>query len=243
MQKTNIIYGLSTNYTMKDSKILNNNIICFDTPFSYVELSTIDNYEIILPKGLYHKDIKLSYKETINKLNKSIKNKEDIRVWTSHYEINSYLLFLYLCNYLKDKECNIFVIYTDEYDEEFVSPSCLHSYELEKCTSIEHQLTKEDVKKYSNEWLRIKNTKSDMRILENREVKLVSYDYYNDIILEKLKSLGEVRISRLTGLLMSEYYLQDLLLVYLINRLIEDNKIKITKINEEHYFKTTIRIN
>ena len=33
MQKTNIVYGLSTNHTMKKSKILNNNIICFDTPF------------------------------------------------------------------------------------------------------------------------------------------------------------------------------------------------------------------
>ena len=212
-------------------------------PFSYVELSTIDNYEIILPKGIYHKDIKLSYKESINKLNKSIKNKEDIRIWTSHYEINSYLLFLYLCNYLKDKECNIFVIYTDEYNKELITPSCLFSHELEKCIPTEHKLTKEDIEKYSNEWLRIKNTKSDMRILENRKVKLVSYDYYNDIILEKLKSLGEVRIIKLTGLLISEYCLQDLLLVYLINRLIEDNKIKIVKTDEERRFKSTIRIN
>lgn len=243
MNKRNIVYGASTYITMKESKLLNNKIIKFDTPFSYVDLSTVDKYEITLPKEIYHKDIKYSYKEAINNLNEIIKNKENIRIWTSHYEINSYLLLLYLCNYLKDEECNLFVIYTDEYNKDFISPSCLHSFELEKCTSIECQLTKEDIEKYSNEWLRIKNTKSDMRILENKEVKLVSYDYYNDMILEKLKSLGEIRISRLTGILMSKYYLQDLLLVYLINRLIENDKIKITKINEERNFENTIKIN
>ena len=69
------------------------------------------------------------------------------------------------------------------------------------------------------------------------------FDYYNDIILERLKSLEEVKISTLTASLMKDYYLQDLLLVYLISRLIDNNKIKIIEISKERYFHNIIKIN
>ena len=50
MEKVNIIFGASTFVTMKDSKLLNDNIIEFDTVFSVADLSNLDNYELALQK-------------------------------------------------------------------------------------------------------------------------------------------------------------------------------------------------
>ena len=50
MEKVNIIFGASTFVTMKDSQLLNDNIIEFDTVFSVADLSNLDNYELALQK-------------------------------------------------------------------------------------------------------------------------------------------------------------------------------------------------
>lgn len=243
MKKTNIIFGASTFVSMKESNLLNNNIIEFDTVFSIVDLSTVDNYEIVLPEDIYYERINYSFEDKINKLNEAINNNKDIRIWTSHFEINSYLLFLYICDYLKDKKCNLYVVYSDEYDENCYSPACMNSSELEKLAKLEHKLSKDEIMQYSKEWIRIKNNKSDMRILEDKEVKLVSFDYFNEEILDRLKELGEVKISRLTGSFMSDYYLKDLVIVYFIDRLIKQDKIKIIKVSEKRFFENIIAIN
>lgn len=96
MNKLNIISGLSTYHTMKECDYLKDNILMFDIPFSLIDLSTTKEMKVILPKDIYHKEIKYSFKESIDKLNRYIQNNKDIRIWTSHYEINSYLLMLYI---------------------------------------------------------------------------------------------------------------------------------------------------
>lgn len=231
MKKTNIIFGSSTFITMKENNLLNNNIIEFFSVygaiFSIANLSKIDNYEVLLPKGIYLENINHSFKNKINKLDEAINNNEDIRVWTSHYDIESYLLFLYLCNYLKDKDCNIYVVYSDEYNEYCYSPACLKSDELEELAKLEHKLTKEEKIKFSEEWMKIQINTSDMRVIENNEVKLVSFDYYNNKILEILSNLGKVKISRLVATFMKDFYLSDLIVTYLVTRLIENDKIKV----------------
>lgn len=49
------------------------------------------------------------------------------------------------------------------------------------------------------------------------------------IILDKLKELGEVKVVRLVGKLMSDIHLYDTIFTYLISRLIIEKKIIITK--------------
>lgn len=227
MKKVNIIFGTSTFVTMKESKLLNNNIIEFDTVFSVADLSNLDNYELTLPKDIYNENIHYSFNNEIKKLNEDINNNKEIRIWTSHFDVNSYSLFLYLCDYLKDKDCNLYVVYSDEYDENCYSPACMRENELEELTKLEHKLSKEEIKEYSKEWQIIKNKKSDMRILENKKVKLVSFDYYNEEILNLLKELGEIKIVRLVGTFMSNHYLQDLVVSYLVDRLINSGKSKV----------------
>ena len=239
--KINIVFGSSIYVTMKESKILNN-IIEFDTIFSVADLSNINNFKITIPKEICNYN-KYSFKEKIDKLQQLINSDNvDIRIWTSHYEINSYLLFLYLCNYLENIKTNIFVVFSDEYDKEYYSPASMNIEELEALTNLEHKLTKEEVCKYSLEWKKIENTNCDLRILEDKKIKLVSYDYLNEKILNKLKQLGKTRVSILTGNIMSKYYLPDIIIVYLIKRLINNKKIKIIKESKERFFESTIMI-
>ena len=69
MNKLNIINSLSTYHTMKECDYLKDNILIFDIPFSLIDLSTTKEMEVILPKDIYHKEIKYSFKESIDKLN------------------------------------------------------------------------------------------------------------------------------------------------------------------------------
>lgn len=237
---TEIIYGDSTFGSMSKSKLNKNEIIKFDTIFSIADLSNIENYEIYLPKKIYLENIIYNFKSRIDELNKSIKNKNKIRIWSSHKEINSYLLLLYLCNYLKDYKCDIFVVYSNEYDEECYSPSCMLCEELEKLSHLEHKLTKEEILSFSNEWVNIRNINSEMRILENNKVKSVSYDYFYDEILEKLKKLGAVKQIHLIGQLVADNHMIDTIFVYLINRLIRLNKIDIVEKDEDNTLNNII---
>lgn len=239
MNKCNIVFGSSTFMTMSKSKILKN-VIEFDTIFLTSDISNIDNYEIILPSDIYKENI-YSFKKELKRLNKLIDKKYDIRIWTSHYDINSYLLMSYLCNYLKDKDCNIYVVYSELYNDCY-SPACMNINELEELSKLEYKLSEEDIIKYIELWNKVIHNKSDMRILENNEVKLVSYDYYNDEILNLLNELGDVKISKLVCMFMKDHYLQDLVISYLIERLIKDNKIKIIKY-EERFFENIITLN
>lgn len=239
MNKVNVIFGGSTFVTMRESDLLNNNIIQFfsnfNCVFSVANLSKIDDFKVVLPKGVYSEKIEYSFEDKINKLDEAINNNEDIRIWTSHYDIESYLLFLYLCNYLKDRDCNLYVVYSDEYDKDCYSPACMKKEELESLSKLEHKLSKLEITEHSKEWVNLKNNTSDIRILEDKKLKLVSYDYYNEEILNLLKELGEVKIVKLAGSFMNNNYLQCLLVSFLIDRLIEDKKIKIIKYGDRFF--------
>ena len=89
---------------------------------------------------------------------------------------------------------------------------------------------------------KIKTQKSDMRIMENQKVKLVSYDYFNDILLNKLTELGEVKISVLAGHIMSNLHIADTVILYLVERLINLNKITVIE-NDDRLWNCIIKIN
>lgn len=237
---TEIIYGDSALYSINKSNLNKNNIIKFDAMFSIADLSNIDNYEIHLSKKIYLEDVIYSFKSEMNKVDNSIANHHKIRIWCSHKENNSYLLFLFICNYLKNKDCEIYVVYSEEYKEECYSPSCMTSEELEKLSKLEHLLTSKDIINFSNEWLKIKEINSEMRILENGKVKSVSYDYFDKTILEKLKKIEPTKESHLIGSLMADYNTGVTIFIYLVNRLIEINKIEILETDEDCTLNNTI---
>lgn len=169
----------------------------------------------------------------MKQLTNSIKNKNKIRIWCSRKDSDSYILLPYICNFVKNMQCNLFVIYSDDYDEKFLSPAILKEEELESITALEHKLSNDDIIKFSKIWDNIKSQKADIRIMYNNELKLVSYDYFDNIIIDKLKMLGTVKESKLVSKLFFEYHLCDLIFVYLINRLIKEKRVIIVKKNSD----------
>ena len=246
-----VVFGDSLCHEIKISKFSKNNtIIKFDPLFSICDLSNIDKHTLTLNDEYCSLiNLELSYdisntyslKNIINDLEESVKNNNKIRIWTTHNQIDSYLMFLYVCNYFSNTDSELYVLFSDEFDKECYSPSCMNENELEELSKLEHRLTKEEIKKYSNEWKEIINDNLDMRIIENNKVKSVTFDYYNNIILNKLNELGEVKMVSLVGRLMSDIHLYDTVFTYLIYRLIKEEKIIVTS-KDKRYWKSIIKI-
>lgn len=149
---------------------------------------------------------------------------------------------LYICNIAKRQDCVLYVTYSDEYGKDYISSSLMSPIELEELSKLEHKLTKDEIIKYSNMWEEIVKINSEMRVLENGTVKSVSINYYDNVILDKLKELGQVKISKLVAMLMKEIYLTDNLYVYFIKKLIKNDNIRIVKIDNNRFFNSVIEL-
>lgn len=235
---TEIIYGDSLCHTLKQCNFVGNKIIKFDKFLSFADLSNIDKNIIKLNEDfcnfiypeINHKFDVIESMENLNKeLDDAIKRNNNIRIWSTHKESESYLTFIYVCNYLINSNCNIYVMFSDEYDNECYSPACMNELKLKELTKLEHKLSKEEIFKYAIEWKKVVEDNSNMRVMENNKVKSVSLDYYDDIILNKLSEFKEIKTVSLTANLMRDYHMSDIFITYLIDRLIKSNKIKIIK--------------
>ena len=238
-----VIFGDSTFFTMSNSSLNLNKIIKFNTLFSIGDVSNINNYKIIVPREIFNKSI-YNFGNEMKAFTNFIKTNQKIRIWTSKKDSDCYILLLYLCNYLKEGYSNLYVVFVDELNDEFLSPAMLREEELENALKYERKLSFEDINNFSNEWEYIKNTKTDMRLMINNKLELVGFDYFDDIILEKLNELGCVKESKLVATLLVKYHIVDSIFVYLIDRLICKNKIKVIEQSESgRKFDNIIEIN
>ena len=242
MEILEVVFGNSCYMTMKNSSLQNIEILLFNLLLNVGDLSKIDENQIVIPKYLCNERNNYSFKKEVAIINKSIKEKKKIRIWTSHYDVYSYLIMLYVCKLVQKNNYELYVIYSDEYSKDYISPSMVDSDNFANLSQIEHKLSDNEINNFANEWIKIVRDNSEMRVLENGKIKSVSINYYDNLILEKLKLLGQVKVAKLVALLMSEVYLADSLYVYLINRLIKNNKIKIVNENNNRFFDNVIDI-
>lgn len=244
MKILEIVFGNSCYMTMKNSSLRSNDILLCNLLLNVGDLSKIEEYKIDLPDELCNEIGNYSFEKEILIIKKAITRKDKIRIWTSHYNVYSHLIMLYICNILKNIECDLYVTYSDEYDntENYISPSVMDSKELEKLANLEHKLSKDDKFKFSNIWKELVNNNSEMRILENGIVKSVPINYYDNMILDKLQSLGSVKVSKLVAMLMQDIYLIDNLYAYFIKKLIKKGEIKVVKIDNNRFFDNIIEL-
>lgn len=239
MKTLEIIFGNSCNSEMQKSKLNKNSILLINALFNVGDLSTISDYIIGVPKDLCQEEKNYFIKNEVDIIINNIKLGNKIRVWTSNNDTYSYLVLLYVSSIVEKYNYDLYVTYSDDYNKEYVSPRVMNGFELEKLSTLEHKLRKDEILNYSKLWDKLVTENADLRIIENGTIKSVSIDYYDKVILNMLNTLGKVKITQFVGLLMREIHLQDKLVMYLIKRLIKQNKIKIELSDNIEYVKDT----
>ena len=220
--------------SLKESILNKNNISDFRVSLSVGDLSNVDNYIVTLPKDIYHEEIICDLKEDILNLINLAKLGYKIRIWSSHVSPDSYLLLMFICSCLKNNTDNIYVVYSDEYKEECYSPFTMTSDELVKLSNLEHILSNSEISELSDKWDIVVKDNSNVRIVEDRNIKSVSYEYFDDEIIDILANQKSTRIIDLTYELSNKYHINDSVFVFLISRLISLSKIKIIDNNKQY---------
>ena len=200
-------------------------------------MSDIEKFDRQFLNELGSRYFGINFKEDIELIHNEIKKGSKIRIWTSHKSNDDYLLFLYLCDVLKDKLDNIYVVYSDEYNEYCWSLNCMDYLEVRQLFVKEYELSKTEINEYAKKWQQIRQVNSELRIIENRQIKNLSFNYYDEKILLRLKQKGECTIASLIGELMGNLVINDmndLEYLYLIDHLIKKTMIEITEKGDKH---------
>lgn len=197
----------------------------------------IKNNHLSFMKKIYG-DLRHDYNESINMLLSSVNRNSIVRVWSSNGNDDDYLLLLYVCNLLKNKCDNIHVVYSTDYNKKALSINEMDYREINKLLKNEKKLTTFEINNFSNEWNKLVEINSDLRVLENGIIVNKQYSDYDNIILGMLKKLGQCRISDLVSELMDNFVINDsgsIVYLYLIDKLINNNRIKIISKGERHF--------
>ncbi len=242
METLEVVFGLSF-YTLLKESIENSNVLMIDALFNVGDLNNISNYEISIPKKLVFNIERCSFKDEVHVIIDNIKKNNIIRVWAGHDDIYSSLLLLYVSSIVNQYNGDLHVLYSDLYDKGCISPNTLNKDEVKELIKFNYKLNREEIVHNTSIWKQIVKENAQMRIIENRIIQSVGYDYYDTYILDGLKKLGKVSIGRLIGYLMQEVYLDDTLYVFFINRLIDKHKIRIYRDEKKRYFKNLIEVN
>lgn len=215
-----IVFGDTCSNIMKKSSLNKNTILTFNLCLNVGDISRIDD-------------------NILNIIVNNIAENNKIRVWTSKKDIYSYLLMLYISNIMEIYNYDLYVTYSDEYNIDYISPRVMNEKELENLEKIEHKLSKNELMNNAKEWRILVKENSELRVIDNGIVNSVSISYYDGIILETLNELGKVKMINLVATLIGKIYVCDSLIISLIERLIDENKIVIEK-NSDKYFESIV---
>mgnify|MGYP004634291585 FL=1 len=215
-----IVFGDTCSNIMKKSSMNKNTILTFNLCLNVGDISRIDD-------------------NILNIIVNNIDRNNKIRVWTSKKDIYSYLLMLYISSIIEIYNYDLYVTYSDEYNIDYISPRVMNEKELENLEKIEHKLSKNELMNNTKIWKKLVKENSELRVIDNGIVKSVSMSYYDEIILETLNELGKVKIINLVATLIGKIYVCDSLIISLIERLIDENKIVIEK-NSDKYFESIV---
>ena len=102
-----------------------------------------------------------------------------VRIWSSRNNTQEYLNFLYFCYKLPNQ---ISVIFANEYNRYVNSVGETVPEEIKELLKYEHKLTDEEKDRYKNEWIKLVNENSEMRLFQNGKIISASYDYLDEYI-------------------------------------------------------------
>ncbi len=244
-----------------DNNFIGNNtdiieITSCDTVSLLLERSGIDNIKVHLPfsfdignlkemeefkrnelkKFINRDDINFDFKELFDKLKDYANKAKKIRVWSSMFDADEYCMLLFICHHFMDKEISV-VFANEGYIWAHIIPNNSEE-DIKYLEKKEHILKNFEKEAFDKQWLEIINSNKELRFMINGTVKSVDLDYFDNSILERLKSLGKVSKSKLVASLMgdpiiprtqyasfiNEYFINCLINKGLIKSTFEDEK-------------------
>ena len=132
-------------------------------------------------------DMEANVPSEISKLKNKIKDYENIRIWYASNVNEEYLSMMYVVYLCSDK--NIEVV--DGYQRTGISGYA--DDEIKDLVKKSKILTKEEIQEYILKWNKIYDENSEVRFLNNNEIISESYEFFDNAILNKLSSLGEMK--------------------------------------------------
>ena len=152
--KLDVFFGYAAFTPLYKSNLINNDLYAFYEDFTIGNIKDVD-----IP---------------IN-----IDKDKTVRIWSSRNNTQEYLNFLYFCYKLPNR---ISVIFVNEYDEYVYSAGALNYKEIKELLKYEHKLTDEEKDRYKNEWIKLVNENSEIRLFENGKIISTNYDYLDKYI-------------------------------------------------------------
>lgn len=237
-----IVNGMSEYGVLKRSKLFKEeNIIEMALLLNVGSIKDLENTEIKTTC-----DALIDVKEKIENLKNKLKCNNTVRIWFSSLDSEDYSFFLfviYLINKInKEVKINIINVGTIPKNDKlkygsYWSLGCFSPNEIKELLQFERTLTQEEIQSLSKEWMKLESENSDIRIIDNKKLKSVNYEFLDKTILEELSKYEEVdEIRLIVDLMIREREKHDLggingeiIFSYRINELIKQNKIKIVR--------------
>ncbi len=153
-EQVDVYFGVAAFATLSKSELINNDLYEFYEDFTIGSIKDVD-----IP---------------IN-----IDKDKTVRIWSSKNNTQEYLNFLYFCYKLPNK---ISVVFANEYNKYLSTVGAILPDKIKELLKYEHKLTKEEKDKYKDEWIKLTNENSEMRLFENGKIISTDYDYLDEYI-------------------------------------------------------------
>ena len=154
MKNIDVFFGYAAFTPLYKSPLINNDLYGFYEDFTMGSIKDID-------------------------ISINIDKNKTIRIWSSKNNTQEYLNFLYFCYKLPNE---MSVIFVNLYDEYVYSAGALNYKEIKELLKYEHKLTRKEKDEYKNEWIKLVNENSEIRLFQNCKIISTNYDYLNSYI-------------------------------------------------------------
>ena len=152
--KLDVFFGYAAFTPLYKSNLINNDLYAFYEDFTMGNIKDID-----IP---------------IN-----IDKDKTVRIWGSKNNTQEYLTFLYFC-YKSPNEISI--VFVNEYNKYLPTVGAVVPEEIKELLKYEHKLTDEEKDKYKNEWIKLTNENSEIRLFQNGKIISTNYDFLDKSI-------------------------------------------------------------
>lgn len=213
-----------------------------------LNVGNIKNLENLETKTTCNNEINV--KEKIDKLKEKLKENKIVRIWYSSLDSEDYNFFMFLVYFINKINKNILIKQVDVGKIKKTnkskccaswSLSCYDELEIEEILNFEKELLPKQIYNISKKWKKLERENSDLRIIEKGKLKSERYAYLDEKILEEISKYKEIEeIHFIASLMLRKSTQNDLgclnsqiIFSYRIKKLIEQNKIKIERIEQK----------